>query len=386
MKRRAAALVIVFLAVVAAHAAVDGINLDAEARRIAQQQLKRFGRHYTARIDPSRRLVYVTALDKKHLEETAVLLARYADAQRRVLLSAPLRRYLTVILPTAKDYWKLAPAKNVMGFYQAKDSKLISIDRGRVLVHEFTHALHHADAEALKQIHPIWIREGFATLFEAGRITAKGLEPQVDARLINLQKALRTKKAFPLGRLLRFNDRQFMKDAELCYAQSRYLMLYLHERGLLKKWYERYKAGFAKDRSGLKALEKLLRKRIPDIDSDWSQWVAKLRLPWGESRAHEARLGIRTRDDSQGPKVVGLAAGGAAEGSGLIRVGDIIEEFDGRPTPRCAHLIAAIRAAGAKQTVTVHLRRQGRRVTIHQPLGALAPAGSKDRQTSRNTP
>jgi hypothetical protein len=34
------------------------------------------------------------------------------------------------------------------------------------IAHEFTHALHFADMEALGQTHPIWEREGLGSLYE----------------------------------------------------------------------------------------------------------------------------------------------------------------------------------------------------------------------------
>lgn len=345
-------------------------KLDAQAREIAARQLKRFGRGYTARIDAARRLVFVSSLDKTHLQQTVDLLSRFADAYREVLGGADLPWNVAIVLPTACDYEPLAPDKDVRGFYQPGEKILISIDRGRVLLHEFTHALHHADAAAAGQNHPIWIAEGLATLFESAEITPKGVRLRPDSRLLTLQKAIRKKTLIPLKTLLAMKHDEFVKDAALCYAESRYLMLYLHERGVLREWYETYKSGYAEDASGRSALEKVLGGELSEIESRWKQWVEKLKLPWGELRSGQGRLGAQVRDQAEGVKIVGFVAGSAAEQAGRLKVGDIIKQFNGLETRSSATLVAAIRAAVAMQTVDVVVIRNGHRITIQQPLGA----------------
>ena len=63
-------------------------DLTAQARQIARDQLKQFGTGYTARIDPARHVVYVSALDTEHLRQTVALLAAFTDAYRRTLPAA----------------------------------------------------------------------------------------------------------------------------------------------------------------------------------------------------------------------------------------------------------------------------------------------------------
>lgn len=339
------------------------------ASAASKEQLKKFGPAYTARTDAARHLIYISALDDQHLQTTMELLASFSDAYRRTLDDSALPWGVTVILPTVDDYRPLAPAKDVAGFYRPGDRTLISIDRGRVLLHEFTHALHGADAAASQQVHPIWVREGLATLMEDAAITPSGLEPRVDLRLLTVQKALKDKTLVSLDKLIAMGDKAFTKDAVLCYAQSRYLMLYLYQQGKLNQWYRHYKAGYGDDTTGLKAMEKVQATRIWNIETSWLEWLAKLRLPVGEIESGQARLGIEVKDD-QGAKVVSLAPGGAAATAQRIQAGDTVERFNGQAVHNTAELVAAIRAAGAMQTVAVDLLRQGHRITIQQPLGA----------------
>ncbi|HUU21667.1 MAG TPA: PDZ domain-containing protein [Phycisphaerae bacterium] len=352
----------------AAHAATD---FGAQAKEIARRQVEKFGKGYAARIDPSRHIVYVSALDDGHLRETIQLLSSFTDAYRRALPSTRPAWNVTVVLPTVDDYKKLPlPFPDCAGFYNPAGRRLVAIDRGRTLLHEFVHALHHADMAASRQVHPIWVSEGLATLFEASRITPSGLKPQLDRRLVTVQRAVRAKKAFPLKRLLTMGRSPFMTDAALAYAQARYVMYYLHDRGHLAGWYRRYKATFTHDPNGLKAFEAALVSRVFLIDPAWQKWVLTLRVPSSEYRTHEGRLGLRVQKVSQGVQVVGMVPGSAAKVAGRIRVGDLIEKFNNRVIRNTGDFVSAIRQAGAMQTVTIQVLRHGRRLAVIQPLGA----------------
>jgi len=244
-----------------------GPHANAKCRRyergdIAKKYLQRFGRGYRARLDPPRRLIFVTALDDEHFRETAGLLGRYADIQRKSLFSSPLLWDVVVVLPTVEDYAALGAGKNVSGFYSPAQRALVCLDRGRVLIHEFTHALHHADQASAHQHHPLWIAEGFATLFECSRIQAEAVIPQVDQRLVTLQRAIEAKATIPLADLLKMDTEAFAKQWELAYAQSRYLMLYLYQQGKLPQWYKTYKALYDDDASGREALVRVLSMRL----------------------------------------------------------------------------------------------------------------------------
>jgi hypothetical protein len=355
----------------------DPNELAAEAQTIAKTQLARFGKGYEARIDPQRRLVFITALDPEHFKATAGLLAAFTDAWRKTLPADQPSWNITIILPTADHYKPLAPSKDIPGFYRPSDHTLISIDRGRVLLHEFTHALH--DADCGKSAQATWVIEGLATLFEACEINAEGVRPLADLSLLTLQKAIRQKKEVPLEQLLRLDPEGFRKNAQLCYAESRYLMLYLYEQKLLPKWYQAYRTGCQEDPTGLKALEKVCGKRVFQVEDDWTEWLSKQKPPWGELRSGQARLGAELHDDPKGPKVVGLTPGSASERAGRIKVGDTIVKFNGRDVSNVAELVGAIRVTGAMQTVAIELIRDGLRVTIQQPLGgadAKEPPGA----------
>ena len=363
-----ACLILVSAASCAARA--DAQDDQAEARRIAAKQLEQYGEGYKAHFDDGRRILYVSALDEGHLKQTMRRLSGFAEAYRRTMPGNHGHGIVTVVLPTAQDYKKTRlPYAGGVGFYSFADRRLVSIDRGRTLVHEFTHALHHADMAAARQVHPLWVCEGLATLFEAAAITPQGLVPHIDTRLITLQKAIREKKTFALSELLSMGRKPFMKDAAVAYAQSRYVMVYLYEQGRLDDFYGRYKKTFASDPHGIAALEWALGAKLPSIERKWRKWVEEKKLPMGERRSQRGRLGLEVKRASRGAEVVGIEDGSAADTAGRIHVGDVIEQFNGQAIRNAAELVAAIRAAGAKKTVEVQIRRGGRKLTIRQPLG-----------------
>lgn len=372
LRPAAAAMALVALGWAATAQAAPNPSRDyqGEANRIAAKQLEQFGKGYSARYDNNRHILYVSALDEAHLNETIGLLAAFTEAYRRTLASDRGEGNITVVLPTAEDYRKLElPYPDCAGFYSYAGRRLVALDRGRTLIHEFTHALHHADMTASRQMHPIWITEGLATLFEASAITPSGLVPKLDIRLATLQKAIKDKKAFALKDLLSIGRQPFMKDAAVAYAQVRYVMYYLYERGRLDDFYSRYKDTFTHDPHGIAAFEAAAGNKLFIIERDWQKWVLDKTVPSSEHRTRQDRLGLEIQRVAQGAKIVGFQDGSAAKTAGRLKVGDIIEQFNGRAIRNEADLIVAIRSAGAMQTVKIQLRRNSRPMTIMQPLG-----------------
>ena len=363
-------------------------DLGSQADELLKAQLKKMGEGYSGFVDRERHIVYVSALDEEHFRQTRELIASYADAQRKTLLETPFPWNLTILLPTVEDNKRLVAGhignrdpnkpntrdgnQTLIGLYEPAGHKLTALDRGGVLLHEFTHALHHADQVAAGQTHPPWVTEGFATLFESSLITASGLEPNTDLRLYWLQNAIRTKKTVPLETLFKMGQKAFMVQAEAAYAQSRYVMLYLHQKGRLREWYKRYKQTFAEDPSGVKALEAVLNGNLPAIEKDWLEWAAALKPPPLPRRSEKTRLGLEVQDDPAGVKVVGLVDGGAAKQAGRILLGDVLQEFNGQKTANIAEFVAAAKAAGPMQTVKVKLLRRGQPMTVLQPLDSSA--------------
>ena len=109
-------------------------------------------------------------------------------------------QYISVVVPSHRDYMKMVPIPGVEGYYNHEQRTLIANGLGFVTTHEFTHAMHYADLDPLGQDHPIWLVEGLATMFEAAewKKLPDGTEPLVihdNSRTADLQKAGRTRAA-----------------------------------------------------------------------------------------------------------------------------------------------------------------------------------------------
>ncbi len=368
------------LAVLLACTHAMGNDLSVQAINIAKNQLAKFGPEYSSDIDRYRNIIYISALDDRHLRQTQELISKYIDAQKKSLFSKRMPFNITVILPTMDDYSELASKADMewaSGFYSPRAHRLTSIDRGEILIHELTHALHHADYAAAGQKHPPWITEGIATLFQNSRMDHRGLKPVVDNRLYTLRRAIRNDSLMPLEELFALGQKKFVVNAELAYAQSRYIMFYLWKKNRLKSFYNRYKTGFSGDPSGKRAFEATLQSRIHLIERDFKKWVEELKFPLGHRKAGRARLGVEVLDHPRGIQVVGLVQGSAAKEAGRIYIGDIIVKFNDKEVKNPSQFFAALKSVGAMQTATITLLRHNRHKVIQQPLGGTIAATKK---------
>ncbi|MDY7009924.1 MAG: PDZ domain-containing protein [Planctomycetota bacterium] len=346
-------------------------DLDAEAEKLAKAWTDRFGEGYITQTDSRRHIVYVSAVDEKAFARVTSLLGAYHDMQRKLLFPEPLRWNVTVVLPTLKDYRKLIPHAKAHGIYSARNRTLVSISFSNVLVHEFTHALHHNDQAAANQKHPVWIVEGLATLFQAVRVKDGRMEIPIDAGLTILQKAVKNKKSHPLAELCSMKPEEFMQNADLCYRQVRYVMLYLHRVEKLQQFYQAYKTTYASDQTGVKALEETLGKPLDKIESDWKKWLLAQEPPWRPARKHRAHLGVRMKQTPTGVKIIGFVRNSSAQRAGLLKVGDTIISLSGQTIQTPNALTAAVQSCSPGQIVEIEVVRGGRTTVIKHLLGLM---------------
>jgi hypothetical protein len=165
------------------------------------------------------------------------------------------------------------------GYYSAAHHALVMniATGGGTLVHEIVHPFVSANFPAA----PAWLNEGLGSLYEQcadrdGRIW--GLP---NWRLEGLQTAIRARRLPSFAQLTATTDRQFYReDPGTNYAQARYLLLYLQERGLLRRYYAEVVAGARGDPTGYRTLRRVLGD--PDMgrfQQSWEAWVLGLRFP-----------------------------------------------------------------------------------------------------------
>lgn len=263
---------------------------QARAKRIEQIIQAKAGGAYSCEIDPQDRLLFASGIDQTEMQDIRRKLCAQARAVQNDLFDFKLDQYVTVVMLNDSDARKM---KADLGFYDDGQRTILTAQRGIILTHEFTHALHHADQAARDQVHPVWIKEGLATLFETSEVDGQHIRPLDNFRLRGVQTAVSTRRAVPMGTLFAMNQRDYMKSAGQCYPQSRYVLMYLWQKGLLKPWYEAYTANYATDRTGTLAMEKVLGKKLPQIEAEWKQWVMTLEVPPRENHEGQPSPGLR---------------------------------------------------------------------------------------------
>ena len=358
------------------------------ARRIYQDLRQQFGKDYLVQIDHDNKLVFATNIDAQTLACLQQRLTRHAQSLWQDLFCYGFEQYVTVVIPHAWPY-----GSGIGGVYRHAERMLTVKSAGKDILHEFTHALHFADQDGRGQSHPIWIAEGLATLFETSDVAADGrVVPRRCKRLGVLKEAVAAGRHISFRSLLAYDQAQFMRTSALAYAEARYIMMYLHEQGLLKSWYEAYAAGFEKDPTGAEALEIVLGKKPPDVEAHWLRWVRSLPPLDVAVRTNRPYLGIRMAVAADGLRVRQIVAASGAAIAG-VRLGDVIVGIDGQCVLDPSDVVRLVNARQVGDSVEVRLRRDGEyhtvRVKLHalparlEPKSKARAAGQGDEQSRR---
>lgn len=142
------------------------------------------------------------------------------------------------------------------------------------LVHEMFHALVEPDFPDI----PTWFNEGVASLYECCQVRTDRLVGMMNWRFPRLKRAVEADALVPLTELVATSSGEFYgRGSDLHYAEARYFCMYLQEKGLLEKFYKKFRDNYEKDETGKKFLEELLGKKLDKIQKDWLKWVKTLR-------------------------------------------------------------------------------------------------------------
>lgn len=164
------------------------------------------------------------------------------------------------------------------GYYSAADRALVMniSTGGGTLVHEIVHPFVAANFPGC----PSWFNEGLASLYEQSGEVNGHIHGFTNWRLSGLQKAIRAKRVPPFKELCSTTTNEFYNmDKGTNYSHARYLCYYLQQKGLLRKFYHRFRADRAKDPTGYETLKKILGRRDMDkFQEEWEEYVLKLRF------------------------------------------------------------------------------------------------------------
>jgi PDZ domain len=353
-----------------------------EARRaanLAQAEAAFAGQAYTNASDDKLRLSYRSAFNERAFASAREEVRRVADFAQETLFpdlfampAAKDDAWVTVILPTRADFmrWAVsvygpdvvnATTSTIGGAYEHDAKRLVSMDLGATLRHEFLHVLHWRDNTRRGQSHPIWIQEGLASLVEDVEVQGGKLVPVASWRTNIAQRLEKLHKLMPIETLAAMPAAKFSSQRPLAnYAQARAVFLYLHAQGKLRAWYERYVADWEKDPTGLQSLLAVTESTEKEFDVAYHAWLRALE-PVPETIAKgAASLGLDVDSGNGEGPVVSLLdprARNMPDSRTMLTRGDVIISIDGKPTRDTAELVRVLGAYKVGDRVTVEYRR-----------------------------
>lgn len=341
-----------------------------DAQRIVAFLKHELGQGYLFEIDTEHKLIFATNTDAPTLAELKRRLVMQATSLWEQVFENRPDQYISMVLPSAVDYRQIVSRPGVGGFYDHENRRLIAQRLGQVMQHEFTHALHNSDLDWLEQEHAAWVQEGLATLFESGRFEGQRLSPAESYRLGAVQEAARKGRLIPFTRLFAMDPKAFTANAvvNLTYGQAGSLMLYLHEQGLLRKFYETYKQGYAAEKTGRAALERVTGRKLAEVEREWKEWMMGRTPPPLDTGPQGAILGARFGEANDGLRIDYLLPLGPAQRAGL-KAGDIVVGVDGEDVRDANSLMPLLSEHAPGDRVTVKVRRGEAYVSVVVRLG-----------------
>ncbi len=165
------------------------------------------------------------------------------------------------------------------GYYSSSDGVLVMniATGGGTLVHEIVHPFVEANFPKC----PAWFNEGLGSLYEQSREKNGEIWGLTNWRLERLQMAIRQDRVPTFEELCSTTTEEFYeRDRGTNYAQARYLLYYLQDRGLLRRYYREFVEHHATDPTGYATLVRVLDE--PDMAAfheHWTTFVLALRYP-----------------------------------------------------------------------------------------------------------
>ncbi|MCA9120243.1 MAG: C39 family peptidase [Planctomycetaceae bacterium] len=166
------------------------------------------------------------------------------------------------------------------GYYSPWDKALVmNIDTGGgTLVHEIVHPFIAANFPGC----PSWFNEGLGSLYEQCNTNNGRIWGLTNWRLRGLQEAIKLEdyEMPTFEKLCGTSTREFYdEDPGTNYAQSRYLLYYLQNEGLLEKYYHEFRRSSKDDPTGYETLKRVLGEDdMKAFQEKWTEFVLGLRF------------------------------------------------------------------------------------------------------------
>jgi hypothetical protein len=334
-----------------------GVLTGTEATKAVDAWRMRFTSGYRAVPDGATNTILVTTQDPTSRGELLAMLATLTKDQVDRLFGKGLAQPVAVIIAQGQDGEGDGLTPSRAGRYEHASRRLLTRDTGATLRHEFTHALHFAHMERINQLHPIWLREGLATVFETYRAREDGsLEFLPNERADAAMQLLATGVAPGLRRLLTMPEDDFQKDGESTYPLVRSLMEFTASRGALERLYAEAVAGFRDDPACTRALERAHGASLEEIERSWTTWARERGAQGLSTDPTQPSIGVTTEDHPDGARIVRFVTKSTARDAGL-RPGDVIVGVDGEPVRSVRELGVALTRLPRRETLTIRFRR-----------------------------
>ncbi len=368
--------------------------LHRAAEAVLRELKHQLGDGYLYEIDDDDKLIFATNTDAVTLAALKKMLVAQARSQHVQLFGHVSDQFITVILPSNRDFAAMITQPGVEGIYDHDQHVLVARGLGFVTQHEFTHAMHYADIEPTEQDHPVWLVEGIAVLFEHAEFESNPSDPQTPLlipqpgfRLASLQAAAAShlNLLIPWDKLLVMAQPQFVDKAAIAYAESGSIMDYLYRHDQLRKFYDAFKANYDKDRTGRLALEQVTGLTLDALEKDWKQWMLRQKPPAVQAGPDGPYLGARFGPANDGIRIEFVVEAGPAGKAGLHAADLIVglNDVDVRDVPT---LVAMLIDHHPGEEITLHVRRAGIYLQIPVTLGRRTEASSPaTRPSSRIT-
>ncbi len=138
------------------------------------------------------------------------------------------------------------------------------------ILHEITHRFIKSDFPNATS----WFDEGFASLNEKSVFKNGNLIGEFSLRIIPLRRAISGDTYTGLQRLMVTNDNElYGKRTSFYYAQSRYLLMFLQEKGLLDKYYKLFRDTHEIDNTGISQLKEITGKSMEELDDEYLTYI-----------------------------------------------------------------------------------------------------------------
>jgi hypothetical protein len=141
--------------------------------------------------------------------------------------------------------------------------------------HEITHSLIQHDFPDI----PSWFNEGLAALHEKYIYKDGSMIGDFSWRIIALRRAFKENTYTGLKTLMETNDDElYGKRTSFYYAQSRYLLMFLQQKGLLRKYYKTFRETYSKDKTGISQLENISGESLAKINKEFVDYIKSFEL------------------------------------------------------------------------------------------------------------